>query len=154
MSSIINTIDIYSPSIGFSIARRDGSQLDDYTLTWTGQTIVDRTPTSSSGTKTFSNHGPAAKLIPVGISIKFTPNFANLPSNNKIIQHKWSFGDGYSSLITSPLVSPDDGSVYHIYDPGLVSVVSGSNCLTATLTAIDQYQRHVRAYKTIYLYQP
>jgi len=143
MSSIINTIDIYSPSIGFSVARRDGTTLSNYTLTWSNRT-------GSDSNQTFSG----AYKVPVGVSIKFTPNFANLPSNNKIIQHKWSFGDGYSSLITSLLVSPDDGSVYHIYDPGLVSVVSGSNCLTATLTAIDQYQRHVRAYKTIYLYQP
>jgi len=148
MSSVINTIGTYPPSIGFSITK-DGGTLSDYVLSWNGKSGA------TNGSQTFNLlSGGQAFTVPVNTPIKFTPNFANLPSNNKIIQHKWSFGDGRTALIMSPLAAGNDGSIYHTYDSGLVPVSTTTTCFIATLTAIDQYQRHVRAYKTIYLYTP
>lgn len=41
-------------------------------------------------------------------------------------------------------------SIVHTYSKGLAPLGS-TGCLIATLTAIDKYQRHTRAYKTIHL---
>ena len=139
MSTNINTFDVYKPSISFSIS---GNNLSDFVLTWSGNN-------PGTNSKTFNTlvSGPA-KFVPVGTAITFTPVW-NLPNNNSIIQYKWSFGDGVEKLIFSDVAQP----IVHIYDKGLAPVSGVNTCLTATLTAVDQYQQHVRAYKQIYLKQ-
>ena len=221
MSDSINSIDIYSPTIGFSVARKDQTPLTPYTLSWSGITTDGA---SSDNSKEFNSaSGGPAYIIPVNQIIKFTPNFDNLPANNKIIQYKWSFGDGMQNIVSSvssefstgtaifseavtnfaftssstplinqevsgtgiangtkiiaiettgvtniynlyidtPTLSASGGSVniktsslisvYHIYNSGLAPTSGITTCLTATLTAIDKYQRHIRAYKQMYL---
>lgn len=142
MSININITDVYKPSIEFSIS---GTGVADYVLSWNGRV------STSDGSKTFSSlevgSKAAAKTVPVNTSITFTPTL-NLPLNNKIIQYKWSFGDGEEKIVYSG--SPV--AITHIYDSGLAPAV-GNNCLTATLTVIDKYQQHARAYKQIYLKQ-
>lgn len=54
---------------------------------------------------------------------------------------------GGTQSITLTSIIPE----YHLYDAGLAPIYGGNNCVTATLTAIDRYQRHFRVYKQIYL---
>ena len=142
MSININITDVYKPSIEFSIS---GAGVADYVLSWNGRV------STSDGSKTFSSlqvgSKAAAKTVPVNTSITFTPVFY-LPSNNNIIQYKWSFGDGEEKIVYSSAAT----AITHIYNSGLAPT-SGNNCLTATLTAVDKYQQHVRSYKQIYLKQ-
>jgi hypothetical protein len=146
-NQFINNVNIYSPSINFTVARNDNVALSNYQLDWNGKSGA-----GTNGSKLYTN----AYLIPTDIAIKFTPDFSKLNSNNKIIQYKWSFGDGSQKVITDvnyayPATPP--ASALYVYNPGLTSVVnpSGRTSLTVTLTAIDAYQRHVRAYKVLYL---
>lgn len=132
----INYIDILTPSIKFNITREDGVSLQNYTLSWNGGQY--------EGSKIYTD----AKLIPTGINIVFTPT-AVLPTTNKIVQYKWTFGDGMQAIANDDMTN---STIVHNYAKGLGGTTGSPTCLIATLTAIDKFYRHVRAYKTIYLY--
>lgn len=142
MSTNINTFDVYKPAVSFTIARADNVALADYVLSWTGKIGA----TTGSLTFDSSSRGPS-KIVPVNQSIIFTPIFNNLPSNNKIIQYKWSFGDGREQIVFNGTATP----INHTYKSGMAPISGVTTCLMATLTAIDQYHQHVRAYKVIHL---
>jgi hypothetical protein len=93
-------------------------------------------------------------FFPLNTILTFTPTFSSANSNNnQIIQYKWNFGDGVEQLVLSPSSPPSVAQHSYNFNYGSSYSNDGYNntSVIVSLTTIDQYQRHTRFSKVLYL---
>lgn len=125
--------------------------LDPYSLTWasTSNQITGATKTTEFQVANYAIANPY--FLPTNEVIKFTPVFNGLSAGNKIIQCKWSFGDGTEMFISDEMNPNQDVLHTYIFDVlGSRHSTNSNVCLTTSLIALDKYQQVIRCQKTVY----
>jgi hypothetical protein len=139
----INKLDSIRPDISFLVRNQNDtgdSTLTPYTLTYQKKTVSGW----GTATKEFTN----AYFVPLNTLIKFTPVYNGLGTDNKIIQCKWSFGDGIDIFI--PATDDPAKSVFHSYNFSYNNSTETNACINVKLTVVDSYQRTITCQKTVY----